>query len=707
MTHHHEVAASATEEQRMEDAAEHGSVVSPRLARRFRLASQSFGVLAAIVGIAAAPVAVYSRRIAAERPSWLDAGATIDAALGFVLGGLAVYMTADAGSGRSRIARVAAAGAALVSTFAIGAGFTGRTIWPLGDGPGAGPMSESTALSLLFIAAASWMIASERRRGWAVGMAIAAVLVSMADPRMPNAPMFVLWLLAAGILIARPLQGPLWLVTDESAAGEFTRRLLAPIFAIPLLSALMEHAGLGFGGPLAQVLVLLVSVLLGAVVLREARSVWTAERERERGKLALQSELDRFRDGIDALLDYGVFLVSPTAHVISWNRGAERIHGYGKAEMLNRPFATLYTPQDVLSGRPRRDMDSAMRSGRTDLALWAPRKDGSRFWLDGSLSAVHAPDGDLVAFVATTADFTERRESLEQLSSANAELGSRVQQLEAKLDAVTRTHDEMKRAQIPVLLTEKLESVGRLAAGVAHEVKNPLNIIQSGIDYLAGRHPAPSTEAGILDEMQHAVLRATGILGGLIDFSAPRTLERTPEDVNGVVEHALSLVRHEVEHHHVQVVRAFGDGLPTASIDRRKMEQVFVNVLLNAIQAMSTGGVLTVTTYSARSQGDTVQPGSRTAAVVRPLGRVAVIEISDSGPGIPPDHLRKIFEPFFTTKPTRKGTGLGLTFTKSIIDLHGGLVTVANRKEGGVRVTIHLPTKGTVEHERQEAASAH
>jgi signal transduction histidine kinase len=162
------------------------------------------------------------------------------------------------------------------------------------------------------------------------------------------------------------------------------------------------------------------------------------------------------------------------------------------------------------------------------------------------------------------------------------------------------------------------------------------------------------------------------------------------EDINSVIEQALVLTKHEQIGTLVTVVRELTPGLPRVKVDPNKITQVFVNLFMNACQAMQGGGTLTV-----RSRQKTLQPGevqveagSRVAAPFRTGETIIEVLVDDTGPGIPEDKLPRIFDPFFTTKPTGQGTGLGLTVTRKIIELHGGHIAASNRPEGGARIAI-------------------
>jgi signal transduction histidine kinase len=244
-------------------------------------------------------------------------------------------------------------------------------------------------------------------------------------------------------------------------------------------------------------------------------------------------------------------------------------------------------------------------------------------------------------------------------------------------EALRQANEELQRAQLRLIEAAKMEAIGRLAAGVAHEVKNPLMTLSMGTDYFLHRGPAGADEAVLLRDMKEAVHRASNIVNQLLDFSKPRPLQLLPEDINGIIENALGLVRHLLSNNRIQVVRELQPQLPAAPLDRTRVEHALVNLFTNAAHAMPAGGTLTVRSV--------LEAGGDAAAGAAP--RLAV-EVEDTGTGIPPEYLSKVFEPFFTTKPTGQGTGLGLAIVHSIVRIHGGAVSLDNRPGGGARATL-------------------
>jgi two-component system sensor histidine kinase HydH len=191
-------------------------------------------------------------------------------------------------------------------------------------------------------------------------------------------------------------------------------------------------------------------------------------------------------------------------------------------------------------------------------------------------------------------------------------------------------------------------------------------------DYLAEIIPPTEPDGvAVLQNLRSAIERANRVISELLEFARPGALSLQPEDFHAVAERALGFVKFEIAREHLTVVRDWCEPSPELLLDRNKMEQVLVNVLLNAIQAMPQGGKLSLRT-SANAAGFTAK-------------------IDDTGLGVSATHQAKLFEPFFTTKPVGQGTGLGLSVARQIIQLHGGTLHLANRPEGGARVTIQIP----------------
>jgi signal transduction histidine kinase len=252
------------------------------------------------------------------------------------------------------------------------------------------------------------------------------------------------------------------------------------------------------------------------------------------------------------------------------------------------------------------------------------------------------------------------------------------------------THEELKASELQLIRAAKLESVGTLAAGVAHEVKNPLQTMLMGLDYLAHNLTANNEGAALaLDDMRDAVTRANTVIRGLLELAADTKSVTKAEDLNGCVERSLALLGYELVATETTIVRQLGADLPLVPMDRGKMEQVFINLFINALHAMPHGGTLTVTTRAIRWSKDLASQ-ERIFLQFKPGDTLAVAEVQDTGTGIPEALLPKVFDPYVTTKPVGHGTGLGLAVVKRIVDLHGGAIAIRNAPPGGVLATVVL-----------------
>jgi PAS domain S-box-containing protein len=233
--------------------------------------------------------------------------------------------------------------------------------------------------------------------------------------------------------------------------------------------------------------------------------------------------------------------------------------------------------------------------------------------------------------------------------------------------------DVTDRAELEQRLVQadKLSSIGLLAAGVAHEVNTPLAVISTYAQMLAKQVADDSQKSLILDKIAKQTFRASEIVNSLLNFSRTSSTSFGDVNLNRVVQETLSLLDHQIRKAGIEIQADLEPDLPPIHGNAGKLQQVFLNLFLNARDAMAAGGRLEVRTWSEAA-------GAR-------------IEVADSGHGIAPEHLHRLYDPFFTTKAARKGTGLGLSVTYGIIQEHGGSIEVANRRAGGARFRIELP----------------
>jgi len=404
-------------------------------------------------------------------------------------------------------------------------------------------------------------------------------------------------------------------------------------------------------------------------------------------ELALSAERNLLRSVIDNLPDAiflkdcnGRYLLNNSAH---W----KGLHLNGSEEVIGRTVFDFF-PKEIAEGFHQKDM-AIVQTGEPLLnhEERTVSRTGESRWMLTTKVPWRDDDGSILGVLCITRDVTEQKLAAERLRRANIELEQSREATLCALNDLQGAHTQLREVQLQLVEAEKMKSIGRLAAGVAHEVKNPLAVVRMGVEFLQAHLGSDETALDVIKEMSDAVARADGVVRGLLDFSAPKRLQLAPADLNALVEHAFVLVRGE-RRGEVEIVTEFQPDLPLAPLDSDKISQVFINVLSNAYHAMPEGGTLTVRTYSKQLTGVGSNIGDVRSESFRVGEALVVAEIDDTGEGIPEDKMPKIFEPFFTTKPTGSGTGLGLSVVKTIVDLHRASIDVRNLPEGGTRVTL-------------------
>lgn len=295
--------------------------------------------------------------------------------------------------------------------------------------------------------------------------------------------------------------------------------------------------------------------------------------------------------------------------------------------------------------------------------------DGMKSVTEGDLDQkVHVNTKDELGLLARTfnAMTTEIKTARERLENWAKELE----------EEVAKKAEEIRRSQEHFVHTEKLASLGRMAAGVAHEINSPLTGIITFAHLMLKRIPEENkADREDLEVIIEQAERCSKIIKGLLGFSRAIPAEQNEMDVNESIRHALGMIQHQAKFHNIKIEIDTDEDLPPVKGDSSQIEQVFLNLLINAADAMNDRGLITIRT-------------SRTIVDDDPFVQV---EVCDTGPGIPEDQLSKLFEPFFTTKPVGKGTGLGLAVSHGIVKKHGGHIVVKSTPGGGASFFVRLP----------------
>jgi PAS domain S-box-containing protein len=361
--------------------------------------------------------------------------------------------------------------------------------------------------------------------------------------------------------------------------------------------------------------------------------------------------------------------------------------GYSKDEMVGKHFSKLGAIQFRDLPKYLKLFRSVLGGKVTEpLELTFHRKDGTPLLADVRVSLLKV--GGKTILQSTSRDITDRKrmereiqEKNEQLEAQNEELRAINEELQATEEELRATNeelqsanDELRQTQEQLIRSEKLAAIGQLASGVGHELRNPLGAIKNAVFYIQRRlakTDLPAAEPrvveflGIIDD---EVNTANKVITDLLGFSRVAKPTVLPVSIAGVIEDA---IKHTAVPESVKLTMNIDEKLPMVMIDADQIRQVFVNIVLNAIQAMTEGGRLDI---RARSNGEFVE-----------------VEFADTGCGIPDSAISKIFDPLFTTKA--KGIGLGLSVCKSILEKHDGDIRVESEVGKGTTFTVSLPTQ--------------
>jgi len=349
----------------------------------------------------------------------------------------------------------------------------------------------------------------------------------------------------------------------------------------------------------------------------------------------------RFTSLIVDSLPVGLYVVDRSYRIQSWNRKRETgTQGLRRDEVVGRPVFDVLTRQPA--AQLRAEFDRVFETGEIQQTEQEVTAGGEtrRFRLSKIPMRL---DGDEITHVIT--------------------IGEDV--------------TEYTRVQRQILQSEKLAAIGQLAAGVMHEINNPLATISACVAAIEGRLPAgPETTRAeeYLQTIDGEVDRCSRIVDGLLDFSRPKATPRRPVALNTLVDETLFLLKHHQRFKRLQVVRALAPGLPETTGSAEQLIQALMALMLNALDAMEQGGQLTVRTRLSPHRSDEV-----------------VVEVEDTGMGIPAAEHGKIFEPFYTTKPPGRGTGLGLSICYGIVADHRGRIEVDSAPGRGATFRVFLP----------------
>jgi signal transduction histidine kinase len=355
-----------------------------------------------------------------------------------------------------------------------------------------------------------------------------------------------------------------------------------------------------------------------------------------------------FNDNILESLEDGLVVYGAEERIVRWNRALEGFYGVSRAEAVGRLLGDVFDVPFV----------EALRAARRE------HPGGASLFKVPLTGRVEAPGG---AGTASPSRLLVNVTAVPLQGSTAVDAAGTILLIEDITDRV--------RLEEQLQISEKMASIGLLAAGVAHEVNTPLTGISSFTQMLLEGADPDDPRTLLLEKIERQTFRAAKIVNGLLTLSRPGTPgERTEVDVNSILNDVLSLLEHQFEVGRIKVRRELAASpVPVVGIEHQ-LQQVFLNLFLNARDSMPRGGWLTVTT--------------------RVDGRSLLAEVSDTGSGIPPEQLARIYDPFFTTKAIGRGTGLGLSITYGIVQEHDGSIRCDSAIGQGTRFTVTLPLAG-------------
>jgi signal transduction histidine kinase len=379
-------------------------------------------------------------------------------------------------------------------------------------------------------------------------------------------------------------------------------------------------------------------------------------------KVAEYERLKEFSENIVESINVGIVAVALDDRVESWNSQMEVLTGVTRARATGLQLRQIFPGSLVDALDEFRTEDGIHQIYKVPLTAYPWMVPGT----NGSTSGNGNGNGNGTGTATAAAAVAENK----LVNIAIAPLVTKDQQQIGRLiifdDITERSHLEQRLVQ-----ADKLSSIGLLAAGVAHEVNTPLAVISTYAQMLTKQISTDDPKARLLEKIAKQTFRASEIVNSLLNFSRTNRSEFEDLDLNRVIRETLSLVEHQLQKAAVRVEFDAEGGLPPVRGNSGKMQQVFLNLILNARDAMDDGGTLRIATRSHEG--------------------LATVEVSDTGKGIPAEDLPRIYDPFFTTKSAKKGTGLGLAVTYGIVREHNGSIEVSSKPGDGTRFRLDFP----------------
>jgi len=389
-----------------------------------------------------------------------------------------------------------------------------------------------------------------------------------------------------------------------------------------------------------------------------------------------EEELDRLSSALAGLSEM-VIITDLDHRIIYANEATEAILGYRPEDMVGRAAAQFFAD---IPGNP---VELAERiAGEADRGAWQGelfnrRYDGSIIQVYLTMSILKNDSGQVMGYVGITRDITDRKRAEAALrDSMDREKRLAEEKIEIerrRAEEIKKAYDELKNIKGQLIQSEKLSALGRLSAGLAHELNSPLDgimtLLRLNINKLAEKSPESERNSAMLSAAEHMAR----IIKDLTSFARESNSVFTEIYLNDVIESVLSFSSYQLTRNNIAIVKNYSDCLKAIRGEKGQLQQVFLNMITNARHAMPEGGTLTITTGNYREDS------------------YVFVKFIDTGRGIDADDLDKIFDPFFTTKEPGEGVGLGLSVSYGIIETHQGEITIASEPGKGTTFTVTFP----------------
>ncbi|MEA3045393.1 MAG: hypothetical protein QOH47_3231 [Sphingomonadales bacterium] len=373
--------------------------------------------------------------------------------------------------------------------------------------------------------------------------------------------------------------------------------------------------------------------------------------ERREAERALYESEQRFSMLVQGVRDCAICMLDPEGLVSNWNVGAAQIKGYAAEEIIGQHFSRFYTDEDRAAGAPQRALETALREGKYETEAWRVRKDGSRFWASVLIDPIYGENGAVSGFAKITRDITDKK----------------------------RAQEELEEARNALFQSQKMQALGELTGGVAHDFNNLITVVRGSAEMLRRGDLSEAKRERYLEAIIETAERAAALTSHMLAFGRRQALKPQAIDVNVRLD-ALVEVLGRMLGSHIEVKLELSADLWRIEADPAQLEAALLNAAINARDAMPGGGVLTLATANAPETGE-----------VR-------ISICDTGEGMPREVLERAFEPFFTTKSVGKGTGLGLSQIHGFAAQTGGRAEIESAPGRGTIVRIFLPRTENATH---------